>query len=54
MYSFVARIRNSDQKVRFIKRPYSSELMGRFRTLYGLYQRGIVLVDNMFILEECE
>ena len=50
----MARIRNSDQKVRFIKRPYRNELLRRFKALHRLYQRGVVLVDNMFILEECE
>ena len=29
-------------------------MLPRFKALHRLYQNGIVLADNMFILEECE
>lgn len=51
-YSFVALIKNTDQKVRFIRREYSNECLPRFKALHKLYKSGIVLADNMFILEE--
>jgi hypothetical protein len=53
-YSFVANIKNTDQKVRFIRRQYSDDCLPRFRALHRLYKNGIVLADNMFILEEGE
>lgn len=53
-YSFVARIKNTEQKVRFIKRKYSEEHLPRFKAMHKLYKNGIILADNMFILEECE
>jgi hypothetical protein len=40
--------------VRFVKRKYSAEQLPRFRALHQLYKNGIVLADNMFLLEECE
>lgn len=52
--SFVAVIRNTDQKVRFIRREYSSDCLPRFKALHRLYKNGIILADNMFILEEGE
>jgi hypothetical protein len=52
--SLVAHIRHSDQKVRFVKRKYNELQFSRFKALHRLYKSGIVLADNMFLLEECE
>lgn len=52
--TFLAQIKNSTQKVRFLKRKFTPELFPRFKVLSKLYKNGIVLADNMFIIEECE
>jgi hypothetical protein len=53
-YSFVAHIRDTQQMVRFIKRRFTQDQFPRFQALHKLYKSGIVLADNMFILEECD
>lgn len=40
--------------MRFIKKKFTPDSFARFKTLYKLYKSGIVLADNMFIIEECE
>lgn len=48
--TFIAQIKNSTQKVRFIKKKFSEEYFNRFKGLYKLYKNGIVLADNMFVI----
>lgn len=52
--SFLAFIKDTEQKVRFVKRKFSEEQFPRFKALHRLYKSGIILADNMFILEECD
>lgn len=40
--------------VRFRKLKYDEEVLPRFKALHRLYTNGIVLADNLFVLQECE
>jgi hypothetical protein len=48
--TFLAQIKNTTQKVRFIKKRFTEQLFPRFKVLAKLYKNGIVLADNMFII----
>ena len=50
--SFVARIKDTNQLVKFIKIEYSEKLFPRFEVLVKLFRDGVVLADNVFLLEE--
>ena len=50
--TFIAKIKDTDQYVRFYKIPFEEEYFNRFENLIQLFNQGIVLADNVFILEE--
>lgn len=44
----------TEQLVKFNKIPYSDALIDRFEALVSLYEQGVVLADNLFILDEAD